>query len=92
MRHFRAFCAVTALPLGMGMAPTSAGLVALSSRSHAAGALLGCAVFAVAVAVIAVAAQQHWGATTGAQVASGGRFHRRNKRRRGLGSTEPGVS
>jgi len=76
MRHFRAFCAPVALSLGMGVASTSAGLVALSGCAHAVAALLGRALFAVAVAVITAAAQQHRGVAAGAQVTPGGWFHR----------------
>jgi hypothetical protein len=76
MRHFCVFYPVTALSLGMGVASTSAGLVTLSCCAHAAGALLGCALFAVAVATIAAAAHQHRVAAASAQVASGRWLHR----------------
>lgn len=76
MRHFRSLCAPAALSLGMGVASTSAGLVALSSCAHAACALLGRAVFAVAVATIAAAAHQHRDVATSAQVASRRWLHR----------------
>jgi hypothetical protein len=75
MRHFRAFCPVTALPLGMGVASTSAGLVALSGCAHAVAALLGCALFAVAVATITAAAHQHRVAAASAQVTPGRWLH-----------------
>ncbi len=76
MRHFLAFCAPAALSLGMGVASTSAGLVALSSCAHAAAALLGCTVFAVAVTTITGAAHQHRYVAASAQVASGRWLHR----------------
>ena len=76
MRHFRAFCAPVALSLGMGVASTSAGLVALSGCTHAVAALLGCAVFAVAVATIAATAYQHRVAAASAQVTPGRWLHR----------------
>jgi len=75
MRHFRALCAPAALPLGMGVAPTSAGLVAFSCCAYAVAALCRCAVFAVAVAVITAAAQQHRGVAARAQVTPGRWFH-----------------
>jgi len=75
MRHFRAFCPVTALPLGMGVASTEAGLVALSGCAHAAGALFGGAVFAVAVATVATAAHQNWVTAACAQVTPGRWLH-----------------
>ena len=76
MRHFRAFCAPVALSLGMGVASTSAGLVALSGCAHAVAALLGCALFAVAVSTIAAAAHQHRVAAASAQVTPGRWLHR----------------
>ena len=76
MRHFRAFRQPAALSLGVGTTSTPAGLVALSSCAHAAGALLGCAVFAVAVAVITMAAYQHRDVATSAQVTPGRWLHR----------------
>jgi len=76
MRHFLAFCAPAALSLGMGVASTSAGLVALSSCAHAARTLPGRTVFAVAVTTITGAAHQHRDVAASAQVASGRWLHR----------------
>lgn len=76
MRHFLAFCAPAALSLGMGVASTSAGLVALSGCAHAARTLLGRTVFAVAVATITGAAHQHRDVAASAQVTSGRWLHR----------------
>ena len=75
MRHFRAFFPPATLPLGMGVAPTSAGLVALSCCAHAVAALCMCAALAVAVAVVTAAAQQHRGVAARAQVTPGRWFH-----------------
>ena len=78
MRHFPALFAPTALSLGMGVAPTSAGLVALSSCAHAACALLGRAIFAVAISMVAATAHQHRVVAASAQVTPGRGFHRQN--------------
>ena len=75
MRHFCVFYAPAALSLGVGVAATSAGLVALPSCAHTAGALLGCAVFAVAVTTVAAAAQQNWVTAACAQVTPGRWLH-----------------
>ena len=75
MRHFRAFFPVAALSLGVGVASTSAGLVALSCRFNATWARCSGAVFAVAVATIAVAAHQHWVTAASAQVTPGKWLH-----------------
>lgn len=77
MRHFRLPRPVTALTLGMGMAPRATGLKALASRLHAMLAYLGRASKrTVALTPVAVAANEHWGAAAGTQVASCGKLHR----------------
>ena len=77
MRHFRLSRPVTALTLGMGMAPTATGLKALAGRLHALLAYPGrAAKRTVALTPIAVAANEHGGAAAGTQVASCGKLHR----------------
>lgn len=76
MRHFLRFGPVTALPLCMRVTAAQAGLIA--ATGHTLGAVAG--VFgagrgAVTVTTIAVAADQHGRAATGAQVASSGMVH-----------------
>ena len=76
MRHFLRFGPVTALPLRMRVTPAQAGLIEAASGTQGVMAgLLGTGRGAVTVAAIAVAADQHGGAATGAQVASSGMVH-----------------
>jgi hypothetical protein len=79
MRHFLRSGPVTALPLGMRVTATQAGLIAAAGRTQ--GALAGCfgaGRGAVAVATITVATDQYGGAAAGAQVASSGKVHWRS--------------
>lgn len=76
MRHFLCSGPVTALALRMRVAATQAGLIAAAGRTQGVVAgFFGAGRGAVAVAAIAVAADQHGGAATGAQVASCGEVH-----------------
>ena len=93
MRHFLCLAlSVTALPCGMGVAPRQAALVVArgllhATRAHLSGALSA----AVAVAAVAVAADDHGCAAAGAQVASWVWLHR-HMRPTGFGWTLTSVS
>ena len=79
MRHIRVARPVTALTLGMGVAPTTTGLETLSSGLHATLAYLGgTRARTVALTPVAVAANEHWGAAAGTEVTSCGRLHRQS--------------
>ncbi len=76
MRHFLLSGSVTALPFGVGVTTAQAGLIAATSGTNRTTAsLVGTLRRAVAVAAIAVAADEYGGATAGAQVASPGKVH-----------------
>ena len=76
MRHFVPSHAVAALAFGVGGSPTIAGLIPPPGRAHRGRTgLLRTAARAIAVAAIAVTADQHRRAAGGTQVASSGRFH-----------------
>lgn len=79
MRDFRVARPVTALTLGMGVAPTTTGLKALASGLLPMLAYLGSASKrTVALTALAVAANEHWGAAAGTEVTSCGRLHRQS--------------
>ena len=76
MRHFLQFGPVTALAFGVGMAPLPAGLVAVASGTDgAASCLRRTGLGAVALAAIAVAANDCSLAAAGTKVMSSCRFH-----------------
>ena len=93
MRHFVCLPGpVPALTRGVGVTPAKAGLITFPGALHAAGAHTSCAFgAAVAVAAVAVAAQDYGHATAGAQVASGRRLHRQIGPT-GFGWTKPDAS
>jgi hypothetical protein len=67
MRHFLLSGPVTALPFGVGVTTTQAGLIpAAGSTNRTAAGTVGTLHSAVAVAAIAVAANEHRGAAAGA--------------------------
>lgn len=80
MRHFICLTlAVTLLTPGVGMASTGAALKALACCAHAALSLPGGTLgVAIALATVAVAADENWGAPARAQVASWGWLHRQS--------------
>ena len=88
MRHFLLPGPVAALPFGVGVTAAQAVLVSAAGGTNSTAAcLLGTPRGAVAVATIAVAADQCGGAASGAQVASSGKVHwpsgpMENRRRR----------
>ena len=76
MRHFLLSLPVAPLALGMGVRAAPRALIALSGRPHGALArLLGTGPTAIALTPVAVAADQHGGPASGAQVSSSRRFH-----------------
>ena len=76
MRHFLCSGPVTALALGMCVTAAPTGLIAAAGRTQGVVAgFLGTGRGAVTMAAIAVAADQHSRAATGAQVASSGKVH-----------------
>ena len=76
MRHFLRFGSIAALSLGMGMTTTPAGLVAAPCGTHGVlASLIGAQRRAVAVAAIAVTADDDGSAAAGAEVASSGSVH-----------------
>lgn len=76
MRHFLLPGPVTALPLRMRVAAAQAGLIAAAGCTQGVVAgFFGAGRRAVTVAAITVAANQHGGAATGAQVTSSGKVH-----------------
>ena len=93
MRHFVGlFDAIATLACGMGVASAQAGLVTLTGGLHATGAnQSGTRSAAVTVTPVAVAADDHGGAATRTQIASGVWLHR-HMRPTGLGWTRPDVS
>jgi len=79
MRHFLLSGPVAALSLGVGGAPGQTGLIATPSiAQRLLPCFMGTVRGAVAVAAIAVAANQHGGAATGTEKASSGRVHWRS--------------
>ena len=79
MRHFLLPDPVTALALCMGVTAPPTGLIAAAGRTQGAAAgFFGASRGAVTVAAITVAADQHGGAATGAQVASSRKVHWRS--------------
>lgn len=76
MRHFLPPGSVAALAFGMGKTAPKRGLIAATGGAQrmAAGPF-GAAGGAVALAAVAVAANEYGRAATGAQIASSGRFH-----------------
>lgn len=93
MRHFVGLSAsVATLASSVGVASTKAGLVALACGLYAASPnLRGARLAAVAVAAVAVAANDHGCATASAQVPSWVGLHR-HKGPTGFGWTRPDVS
>ena len=76
MRHFLVFRSITALPFGVGMATSPAGLIAVTgSTDGGASGLIGTLCGAVAVTSVAVAANDHRGTATRTQLASSWNFH-----------------
>jgi hypothetical protein len=76
MRHFLAFRPVTALALGVGVTTSSAGLIAATgSTDGGASSLRRTRLGAVALAAIAVGANDRGLAAAGAKVVSSCRFH-----------------
>ena len=76
MRHFLVFRSITALPFGVGMATSPAGLIAVTgSTDGGASGLIGTLCGAVAVTSVAVAANDHRGTAMRAQIASSWNFH-----------------
>ena len=79
MRHFLLFGPVTTLPLRTRMAAAPTGLIAAAGRTLGTLAgFFGAGRSAVTVTAITVAADQHGGAATGAQVASSRKVHWRS--------------
>ena len=67
------FRSITALPFGVGMATSPAGLIAVTgSTDGGASGLIGTLCGAVAVTSVAVAANDHRGTATRTQIASSG--------------------
>ena len=76
MRHFFVFGPVTALALGVGMTASPAGLIAATGGTDSgASSLLRTRLGAVALAAIAVGANDRGLAAAGAKVVSSCRFH-----------------
>ena len=76
MRHFLLSGPVTALSFGVGMTARTTGLIARASGAHGTLASgLGADLRAVAVAAIAMAANQYGGTAAGAQEASSRSIH-----------------
>ena len=76
MRHFLLSGPVTALSFGVGVTTAQTRLIAATGGTHGAPAgLVGALRSAVAMATITMAANEHGGATAGAQVASSGKVH-----------------
>ena len=76
MRHFFVFGPVTALALGVGMTASPAGLIAATGGTDSgASSLLRTRLGAVALAAVAVAANQYGGAAARAQIASSREVH-----------------
>ena len=76
MRHFLLFGAVAALAFGMGMTTLPAGLIAASGSADGGASCLSRTRFgAIALAAIAMAANNHRLAATRTQVASSGEIH-----------------
>jgi len=76
MRHFLRSGPITLLTFGVGVTATQTGLIAASGGTdRAAARLAGTSSGAVALAAIAVAANQYGGAAAGAQIASSGEVH-----------------
>jgi hypothetical protein len=77
MRHFRLPGAVTLLTSGVGMTTTPTRLIASSGVTQGAGThMLRTAVGAIALAVVAVAANEDWSTAAATKVTSSRRFHR----------------
>lgn len=94
MRHFLSAGAITALPRGVGQPAAAAGLIAARRRALGlAPGLLRALGTAVDLAAIALAAQGHLGATTGAQEKAGSRLQAAllGSRRRALDEWLPPV-
>ncbi|MDR2155110.1 MAG: hypothetical protein LBE78_08815 [Burkholderiaceae bacterium] len=76
MRHFLLFGPVSALALRVGHAPARAGLVTpAGGAQRQAPRLIGARARAVALAPVAVAANEHGRAAARAQVTACGQFH-----------------
>lgn len=76
MRYFLLFGPVTALPFGVGMTTSPAGMIAATGvKDGGASGLIGTPCGAVAVTSIAVAANDHRGMATRTQIASSWNFH-----------------
>lgn len=76
MRHFLRSDPITLLAFGVGVTPAQTGLIAApGSTDRASAGFAGTSGGAVALAAIAVAANQHSGAATGAQIASSRQLH-----------------
>ena len=76
MRHFLRSSPITLLTFGVGVTAAQAGLIAApGSTDRASAGFAGTSGGAVALAAIAVAADQHSGAAGGAQIASSRQLH-----------------
>ena len=80
MRHFLLPGAVSPLTCGMGTATTQTPLIALPGFAHATGTRLARTLAgAVALAAVAVTANEHRYAAASAEVASSREFHRQER-------------